>query len=69
MDVNSFLVSFLFGMIGCGMFMYGKRAGRMMPLLIGVALMIVPYFFSSILMMTLACSALIVVAFLLRESV
>jgi hypothetical protein len=69
MDVNTFLVSFVFGMIGLGMFMYGKKAGRMPPLLVGLALMVVPYFFSSILMMTLSCSALIVIAYLLRDSV
>ena len=68
MDVNSFLVSFVFGMIGMGMFMYGKKAGRMPPLLVGVALMVVPYFFSSILLMTLSCSGLIVLAYFLREA-
>ena len=67
MDVNTFLVSFVFGMIGLGMFMYGKKAGRMPPLLVGVALMVVPYFFSSVLMMTLSCSALIFLAWVMRE--
>jgi hypothetical protein len=68
MDVNAFLVSFLFGMIGLGMFMYGKKAGRMVPLLIGLALMVVPYFFSSILMMSVSCSALIFLAWVMRET-
>ena len=67
MDVNTFLASFFFGMIGLGMFMYGKKAGRIPPLLIGVALMVVPYFFSSVLMMTVSCSALIVLAWFMRE--
>lgn len=69
MDVNTFLVSFVFGMLGLGMFMYGKKAGRVPPLLVGLALMVLPYFFTSILMMTLSCSALIVLAYFLRESI
>jgi len=68
MDTNAFLASCFFGMIGMGMFMYGKKAGRMIPLGVGVALMIVPYFFSSVLAMSAACSALIAGAWFVRES-
>ena len=41
MDPNLLLASFFFGMIGLGMFMYGKKAGRMTPLCMGLALMVV----------------------------
>jgi hypothetical protein len=68
MDTNAFLASFLFGMIGMGMFMYGKRAGRLIPLGVGVALMVVPYFFSNVLAMSAVCSALIGGAWLVREA-
>ena len=67
MDTNAFLASCFFGMIGMGMFMYGKRR-RMVPLGVGIALMIVPYFFSNILAMSTACSALIAGAWFVRES-
>ena len=32
MDMNLVMISLVFGMIGMGMFMYGKKAGRMVPL-------------------------------------
>jgi hypothetical protein len=50
------------------MFMYGKRAGRMIPLGVGLALMVVPYFFSNVLVMSAVCSALIGGAWFVRES-
>ena len=34
----------VFGVIGMGVFMYGKKQARMSPLAIGVALMVYPYF-------------------------
>ena len=49
MDMNSLMVSLLFGAIGMGMFMYGKKAGRMVALGAGVGLMIVPYFIPNVI--------------------
>lgn len=34
----------LFGMIGCGAFMYGKRQASAVHMLLGAALMAYPYF-------------------------
>ena len=68
MDTNTFLASFVWGMIGLGFFMFGKRAGRVIPLVVGLALMVVPYFFSSVLAMSAACSALLAGAWFVRES-
>ena len=68
MDPGYLMASLVFGMIGMGMFMYGKKAGRMIPLGVGVALMIVPYFFSNVLAMSAACSALMAGAWLVREA-
>jgi hypothetical protein len=48
--------------------MFGKRAGRVIPLVVGLALMVVPYFFSSVLAMSAACSALLAGAWFVRES-
>ena len=68
MNDYAMLLEMLIGAVGLGMFMYGKRAARMVPLGVGVALMIVPYFFSNILSMSAACSALIAGAWFVRES-
>ncbi len=38
------LVSFLFGTIGLGVFLYGKRQARLLLVAGGLALMLYPYF-------------------------
>ena len=41
------LLSFLFGGIGLGIFIYGKRQARMLLVIVGLVLMIYPYFVSN----------------------
>ena len=48
----------LFGAIGLGYFVYGKRQAAMLPLLCGVGLMVVPYFIGSILWLIVVCATL-----------
>ncbi|MEI6072511.1 MAG: hypothetical protein WCS31_12015 [Verrucomicrobiae bacterium] len=43
---SSLFAAILFGAIGMGAFVHGKRNGLAMPALIGVALMVYPYFVS-----------------------
>jgi hypothetical protein len=51
--VNSWLLlwGLLFGSIGIGYFVYGKRQREFLPLLCGLSLMIFPYFVSSSIVM------------------
>jgi hypothetical protein len=44
LDPNALLVALAAGSIGLGIFVYGKRQGRLPHLLAGVALMAYPYF-------------------------
>jgi hypothetical protein len=67
MDVNWLLLSMVYSTIGLGMFMYGRRMVRFVPIIAGVALMVVPYFISSLLWMSVACLALMVSPFLLAR--
>jgi hypothetical protein len=67
MDTNLILASLLFGSIGMGMVMYGKNAGRMVPLGVGVGLMVIPYFISSLLVLLLVCAVLLAVPWVVRE--
>lgn len=48
LDGNSLLVSLLIGLVGSGFFIYGKRQGRFPHMLVGAALVVYPYFVSSI---------------------
>lgn len=44
MNTAELLWGVLFSSIGLGFFIYGRRQNKLIPLLSGVALMIVPYF-------------------------
>jgi hypothetical protein len=47
MDSSSLLWGLLFGSIGLGFFVYGRRQKTVVPLVCGAALMIFPYFVSN----------------------
>ena len=68
MDTNSLLVSFAFGTVGMGMFMYGKKAGRLVPLAAGLALMAVPYFIPNLIAMTVVCCLIAATPVLLKNA-
>ena len=48
MDMGTILMlSILFGSIGAGYFLYGKKQRQVVPLLRGIALCVYPYFLSN----------------------
>ena len=65
MTANWLLLSMVYSTIGLGMFIYGTKAVRFVPLLAGIALMILPYFIASLLWMTIASVALMASPFVL----
>jgi hypothetical protein len=65
MNVNWLLLSMFYSTVGLGMFMYGKKAVRFVPLIAGILLMVVPYFISSLIWMSVACFALMASPFVL----
>lgn len=56
----------LFGSIGLGFFMYGKRQKAPVPLVCGIGLMVFPYFVSSNWGMVLVGAALIAITYFVR---
>ena len=56
----------LFGAIGLGYFVYGKRQAAILPLLCGVGLMVVPYFIGSTLWLIIVGAALMVAPWVWR---
>lgn len=68
MDTNSLMASLVFGMIGLGMFMYGKRAGSFVPLAAGLLLMVVPYFIPNLLAMVIVSTVLVTSPLIVRGS-
>ena len=57
----------LFGAVGGGYFLYGKKQHEPVPMLCGFALMVFPYIVSSTLMVVLVGASLMVAPFLFRE--
>lgn len=45
--MTTLIFSFLFGTIGLGYFIYGKKQSLFVPLFTGLALMVYPYFVSN----------------------
>ncbi len=58
-DPTSLFASMFIGLIGFAIFVYGKKQARAPQLLIGIAMMIYPYFVPSPLWMTIIAAALI----------
>ena len=67
MDSTQLMLSLLFGLVGMGMFMYGKNAGRMVPLLTGVGLMGIPCIIPNPIALLCVCSGLMTLPWLLRN--
>lgn len=56
----------LFGSIGLGFLIYGRRQRRVVPLVCGLALMMYPYFVSSTLLLVLIGVVLIAIPYFVR---
>ena len=56
MGVENLMASFFFGLLGTAMFVFGKKGGRIVPLVCGIVLMVLPSLMPSVLAMCLACS-------------
>jgi hypothetical protein len=66
LDTSSLLWGLLFGSIGLGFFVYGRRQKMVVPLVCGVALMIFPYFISSTILLVMVGVALIGIPYFVR---
>ena len=56
----------LFGAIGVGFFVYGKRQKAIVPLVTGIALFIFPYFISDVYVLVLVGAALLALPWFVR---
>lgn len=56
----------LFGAIGVGYFIYGKRQAMLTPLLCGIALIVYPWFVSSALWLVIAGIVLMAIPYFVR---
>ncbi len=66
MDESSLVWGLVFGSVGLGYFMYGKKQKKMVPFLSGLGLMIVPYFISGTLLLVTAGVVLLALPYFIR---
>lgn len=66
MSTSLLLWGVLFGAVGFGYFLYGKKQRAAVPLLSGLALMVVPYFISNSWALALVGVALAAVPYFVR---
>ena len=62
-DTNTLFAGMLFGSIGMGYIIYGKKQQNFIALLSGVALCGIPYFVANVLLLVLICGALMAIPF------
>jgi len=66
MDASLLLWGMLFGSIGVGFFMYGKKQRAAVPFIVGVALFVVPYIFTNVYALVAAGVVLIALPYFIR---
>jgi predicted membrane protein len=66
LDTSALLWSLLFGSIGLGFFIYGKRQAAVVPLVCGLLLMVFPYFISNTILLVAIGVALMAVPYFVR---
>jgi len=66
LDTSSLLWGLLFGSVGLGFLIYGRKQKAVVPLVCGLALMIFPYFISNTILLITIGVALMAVPYFLR---
>lgn len=66
-DSNLLMASLLFGSIGVGMLLFGKKSGRTMPFIAGLGLLTLPYFITSFAVLMVVCLSLTASPWIIRE--
>ena len=67
MESESMLIwGMVFGSIGLGFFIYGKKQKAIVPLITGIALFIFPYFISDITLLVIVGAILVVLPYFVR---
>ena len=64
---SELLVSFFFGLVGTALFMYGRKAGRFVPLVAGGLLAVIPYFLPNWIAQVVVCSAITAAPLVIKD--
>jgi hypothetical protein len=66
MDMTSLMFSMLFGAVGMGFMLYGKKMAAFVPIGAGLGLMIVPYLITNLIVLSVVGLALMAAPFVIR---
>ena len=66
MNASTLLWGVLFGSIGFGFFVYGRKQRAIVPLVCGLALMVFPYFVSGTVLLVVVGVALMAIPWFVR---
>jgi len=65
-DTATIMWAMLFGAVGVGFIMYGRKQRAAMPLMSGVALCIFPYFITNVYLLVITGAALMALPYFVR---
>jgi hypothetical protein len=65
-DTSVLLWGVLFGSVGLGFFIYGRKQQAVVPLVVGIALFVVPYFISNLYLLVITGIFLVALPYFLR---
>jgi hypothetical protein len=65
-STSTLLWGMLFGAIGLGFFVYGRKQKAVIPFLSGIGLIVFPYFISNIYLLVLSGIVLIALPFIIK---
>jgi hypothetical protein len=65
-STSSLLWGWLFGSVGLGLFVYGKKQKAVVPLVCGLALMVFPYLISNTILLVAVGVALVAIPYFVR---
>jgi len=65
-STSTLIMGVIFGAIGLGFFVYGKKQKTIIPLFCGILLMILPYFISNMYILILSGIIIIAISYFIR---
>ena len=65
-SISIIIWGIIFGTIGLGYFSYGKKQNAIVPLLVGIALLVFPYFVSNTYVLVTIGTVLVVLPYFVR---
>ena len=66
-ETATLLWGVIFGSIGLGFFIYGRKQQAIVPLAVGIALFVAPYFISNLVLLLLVGAVLIALPYFVRS--